>query len=74
MAVGNTSPDTISGGQDKEQPMNLLALNASHRGQRGITARLVAFLSEGGQQAGAGVETLSLARLKINRCLSCHQC
>jgi multimeric flavodoxin WrbA len=42
--------------------MKLLALNASHRGERGITARLLARLGEGAQQAGAGFETLTLAR------------
>jgi NAD(P)H-dependent FMN reductase len=54
--------------------MKLLALNASHRGEKGITARLLARLGEGAQQAGAGFETLTLARLKINRCLSCRHC
>jgi len=38
--------------------MKLLALNASHRGERGINARLLARLGEGAQQAGAGFETL----------------
>ena len=42
--------------------MKILALNASHRGERGITARLLSRLGEGAQQAGAGFETLSLAR------------
>jgi NAD(P)H-dependent FMN reductase len=54
--------------------MKLLGINASHRGERGITARLLARLGEGALQAGAEFETLALARLKINRCLSCHQC
>jgi multimeric flavodoxin WrbA len=42
--------------------MKLLAINASHRGERGITARLLVRLSEGAQQAGAEFETLTLAR------------
>jgi NAD(P)H-dependent FMN reductase len=54
--------------------MKLLALNASHRGEKGITALLLSRLGEGALQAGAEFKTLTLARLKINRCLSCHQC
>jgi len=42
--------------------MKLLAINASHRGERGITAQLLSRLGEGARQAGAGFETLTLAR------------
>ena len=47
--------------------MKLLALNASHRGERGITARLLSLLGEGALRAGPGFETLTLAGLRINR-------
>ncbi len=54
--------------------MKLLAINASHRGDRGYTHFLIEQLFAGARATGADCETLTLARLKINRCLSCLKC
>ncbi len=54
--------------------MKLLALNASHRGDQGFTQRLLTYLLKGAQAGGAQTESLTLARLKINRCLACLKC
>jgi multimeric flavodoxin WrbA len=54
--------------------MKIVAINASHRGEKGITASLLDRLSLGAMEAGGEVTTVTLARLKINRCLSCYQC
>ncbi len=54
--------------------MKILALNASHRGEKGVTAFLLHQLQQGALEAGATWETATLARLKINRCLACAEC
>ncbi len=54
--------------------MRIVAINASHRGSQGLTAFFLSHLQAGASTAGASWETLTLARLKINRCLSCYQC
>jgi multimeric flavodoxin WrbA len=54
--------------------MNILALNASYRGERGQTQHLINRVFDGGREAGAACETLTLAKLKINHCLGCNQC
>ncbi len=54
--------------------MKILAINASHRGDRGQTRFFLNLLGRGASEAGAQYEVVSLARLEINRCLSCHRC
>jgi putative NADPH-quinone reductase len=54
--------------------MRLLAINASHRGDRGFTRFFIDRLFAGAAEAGAACEVITLARLKINRCLSCYHC
>ncbi len=54
--------------------MKLLAINASHRGDRGRTRFLLDRLFDGATEAGADCDIVTLARLKINRCLGCRQC
>lgn len=54
--------------------MKILAINASHSGSKGHTHFLINLLFAGAQEAGAEVEVVSLANLKINRCLACRQC
>lgn len=54
--------------------MKILAINASHRGDKGHTHFLVNKLFQGASAAGAECETITLAKLKINRCLGCNQC
>jgi NAD(P)H-dependent FMN reductase len=54
--------------------MQILAINGSHRGERGHTAFLIDRLFEGARAAGATCEVATLANLKINRCLNCDRC
>ncbi|MBU2550126.1 MAG: flavodoxin family protein [Proteobacteria bacterium] len=54
--------------------MKILALNASHRGNQGHTRFLVDKLAKGATDGGAQFEVVTLAELKINRCLSCGKC
>lgn len=54
--------------------MKLLAINGSHRGDKGHTRYLLDLLFQGASEAGAECEIASLAKHKINRCLSCGEC
>jgi NAD(P)H-dependent FMN reductase len=54
--------------------MKILAINGSHRGEKGFTHRLVQRLLAGAAEAGATTEEVVLARLKIQRCVSCGKC
>ncbi len=54
--------------------MKILAINASHRGENGHTRFLLDKLLRGAVEAGAECETITLAKLKINRCLACGHC
>lgn len=54
--------------------MKIIAINASHRGDKGHTRFLIDKLFQGAAAAGAEGEVVTLAKLKINRCLSCGRC
>lgn len=54
--------------------MRILALNASYRGDKGHTRLLIDRLFQGARNAGAECEVISLAKIKMNRCLACDQC
>ncbi|MBU1878418.1 MAG: flavodoxin family protein [Chloroflexi bacterium] len=54
--------------------MRILAVNASHRGDKGHTRAFIDRLFAGATAAGADCEVVTLARLKINRCLACAKC
>jgi NAD(P)H-dependent FMN reductase len=54
--------------------MKILAINGSHRGPQGYTAFLLDKIAKGAREAGAEFEIVTLAKIKINRCLSCGQC
>jgi multimeric flavodoxin WrbA len=54
--------------------MKILAINASHRGDKGYTRYLLDLLGEGAMEAGAAYEVVTLARLRLNRCLACDAC
>jgi len=54
--------------------MKILAINASYRGDQGHTRFLIDHLFRGAVSAGAQCEVVTLARVKINRCLGCEQC
>lgn len=57
-----------------EHAPRIVALNASHRGDRGLTRALLDRISKEATAAGAECEILTLAKLKIQRYLSCYQC
>jgi multimeric flavodoxin WrbA len=54
--------------------MKILALNGSHRGNQGYTHFLIERVFQGARAAGGECEEIVLARHKLNRCLSCHEC
>jgi multimeric flavodoxin WrbA len=54
--------------------MKILAINGSHRGNRGQCAYYLKLIFQGAQQAGAECEEILLSQLKINHCLACLQC
>jgi multimeric flavodoxin WrbA len=54
--------------------MKILAINGSHRGDKGHTHFLIGKLLQGATATGAECQTIALAKLKINRCLACGQC
>lgn len=54
--------------------MKIIALNGSHRGDRGFTQFLLDKLAAGAIEAGAQFETVVLTKFKINRCLGCQEC
>jgi hypothetical protein len=54
--------------------MKILAINGSHSGDKGRTRFLIDRLFEGVSLAGAECEVVTLANLKINRCLACRHC
>ncbi len=56
------------------EKMKLLAINGSHRGDKGHTRHLLDLVCQGANEAGAECEIVSLAKYKINRCLSCGEC
>jgi putative NADPH-quinone reductase len=54
--------------------MKILAINASYRGNKGHTRFLIDKLFKGAAAVGAECQVVTLAQLKINRCLACGQC
>lgn len=54
--------------------VKILAINGSHRGDKGSTQYLIDLLADGARSEGADFETVVLARKKINRCLGCFKC
>jgi len=54
--------------------MKLLAINGSHRGDKGHTRHLLDLLFQGASEAGAECEVVTLSKHKINRCLACGEC
>ena len=54
--------------------MKILAINGSHRGDNGHTRYLIDRVCAGATSAGAACEVVTLASLKINRCISCGTC
>ncbi|MEA3339104.1 MAG: flavodoxin family protein [Chloroflexota bacterium] len=54
--------------------MKILAINASYRGDKGHTRFLIDKLFAGAIAAGAECQVVTLAHLKVNRCLACGKC
>ena len=54
--------------------MKIVAINSSHRGDKGYTHFLIAKLFDGAKNAGAECETIVLAHHTINTCLGCRVC
>lgn len=54
--------------------MKIVAINASHRGDRGFTQFLLEKLAAGAREAGAEVEIVVLAQYKISQCTGCQVC
>ncbi|MGA2142098.1 MAG: flavodoxin family protein [Brevinematales bacterium] len=54
--------------------MKLLAINSSHRGDKGFTSFLIGKLFKGASDAGADCRVVTLAGMKITPCKSCEAC
>ncbi len=54
--------------------MKILAINGSHRGEKGYTQFLINKLFDGAMRAGANCEVVVLAKHKVNQCLGCRIC
>ncbi len=54
--------------------MRILAINASHRGDKGFTRFFLDRLVQGAASAGAECEVINLVKLRMNRCISCFRC
>jgi len=54
--------------------MKIVAINGSHRGEKGYTQFLINKLFGGACKAGAHCETIILAEKRINLCLGCRIC
>jgi putative NADPH-quinone reductase len=56
------------------EPLKILAVNASPRGQKGNTERLLQSFLKGAQEVGASVETVYLREKNIHYCSGCFSC
>lgn len=54
--------------------MKILAINSSHRGDKGYTRFLIDTFFDGAQKHGAECETVVLKNHRINICLGCRVC
>lgn len=54
--------------------MKILAINGSHRGDRGFTQFLLEKLAAGAREVGADFEIIVLAQHKISQCTGCQAC
>ncbi len=57
-----------------KKPYRILAINGSHRQERGISAVLLDQFLQGSRAAGAEVEILYPGRLRIGTCKACYTC
>jgi len=54
--------------------MKIVAINGSHRGDKGFTHFLIDKVATGATQEGASFETIVLSKHKINYCIGCQVC
>jgi multimeric flavodoxin WrbA len=54
--------------------MNIIGINASPRGSKSQTRKLVRAVLDGASSQGATVELVDLSRLKIEYCIACEIC
>ncbi len=54
--------------------MKILAINSSHRGEKGHTQFLIEKIFNGAVAVGAECECVCLAKMKIHRCIACGRC
>jgi multimeric flavodoxin WrbA len=54
--------------------MNILAINGSHRGEKGYSQILIDKFFEGARQLNTDCDTIVLKNYKINQCLGCRAC
>ena len=54
--------------------MKIVAINASHRGDKGFTQFLIDRIASGAAREGASFETIVLSKHRINRCTACQIC
>lgn len=54
--------------------MKILAINSSHRGEKGYTHFLIDKIFRGAREVGAECEAITLENLRINPCLGCLVC
>ena len=54
--------------------MKIVAINASHRGDKGFTHFLIDKIATGATREGASFKTIVLAKHKINHCIGCQVC
>lgn len=65
------SPD----GRSKEEPMNILAISSSPRGEgQSKSDLMLGYLVEGMREAGAEVEVVKLRKKKVKPCIGCFTC
>lgn len=57
-----------------QEELKILALNSSPRKDRGGTALLLNTFLEGAKEAGAEIDLIYVADLKVNSCLGCFTC
>lgn len=54
--------------------MKIVAINASHRGDKGFTQFLLEKLAAGAREAGADFDIVALSKCRINQCIGCEVC
>ncbi len=59
---------------ESNKPQNILAINASLRGTRGVSHFLISKIFEGAEAHGASCEAINLAEMNLRHCTGCKKC